>query len=275
MDNFSQKKLVKIQETEIEILLKIDEICRRHNIQYSLYAGTMLGAIRHKGFIPWDDDIDIAMLRSDYYRFIEIWEMEKPVGYILQNKEKDPKFTQSFTKIRKDHTTFLQYESERGIYHTGIFVDIFPMDRIPDNKIQKFLFFWHCYKYQLYTREFIPPKSNIIVKLIAKLHLSTSKNKIKQRREKLIKVITKYNFNKSYKLVEISTVPTMKHALPADLFDSFIDVEFNGFTFQSVKEYHTWLSSLYGDYMHLPPESERTWTHHPIILDFEHNYEEL
>ena len=123
--------LGKLQATQTEILSVIDRICREHGVSYSLYAGSLLGAVRHQGFIPWDDDLDICMERSEYDRFLAAWKESPPEGFILQNKENTPSFTQSFSKIRKEHSTFLQYDWEASKYHTGIFVDVFPMDRMP------------------------------------------------------------------------------------------------------------------------------------------------
>ena len=97
-------QLRRLQLMQLEILKVIDTICQKHQIAYSLYGGTLLGAIRHKGFIPWDDDLDICMSRTEYERFLRVWEEEKPQGYLIQNKENTPSFTQSFTKIRKEHT---------------------------------------------------------------------------------------------------------------------------------------------------------------------------
>ena len=144
--------LRKVQLTELEILKTVDKICRENNIKYSLCGGTLLGAVRHKGFIPWDDDIDIAMRRDDYNRFLSLWEQSHPDGYLLQNKSNTPNFSQTFSKIRKDKTTFLQFKNEAGMYHTGIFIDIFPFDRITNNWIKKKLFYFRCTKYLIYTR---------------------------------------------------------------------------------------------------------------------------
>lgn len=125
----------KVWETEQEILDVIDKICRDNNLRYSLAYGTLIGAVRHKGFIPWDDDIDLMMPREDYEKLLSVWESQAPKGYILQNSRTDPDFTQNFTKIRKDGTTFLQEESERTKnYHKGIFVDIFPETEWPQAK---------------------------------------------------------------------------------------------------------------------------------------------
>lgn len=271
-----EDKLRKLQLTQLEILEKIDKICCENNIQYSLYAGTLLGAGRHQGFIPWDDDLDICMSRENYERFLELWSQVKPEGYILQNKENTPGFTQSFTKIRKEHTTFLQYEWERGRYQTGIFIDIFPFDKMPAKKLQRILFCWHVMQYQLYTREFVPEKSNSLVKFVSKLLLGiNSKKSRKAKREKLIKKITKYNRDKKLEAVSVATIDDLKITFQNDIFDEYTTIQFEDKKYMCVKAWKHFLECKFGNYMQLPPESERQWKHHPIILDFEKAYEEL
>ena len=265
MDN----KLRKLQLTQTEMLDVVDAFCKEHNIPYSLYAGTLLGAVRHKGFIPWDDDLDICMSRNNYNKFIELWTQSKPDGFILQNKETDSEFTQSFTKIRKENTSFLQYEWERGKYHTGIFIDIFPIDRIPENKIKKRFFYWHTMQYQLLTREFIPPKSNIIVKTVSKILLwVTPKDKRSFKRKKLLEKIVQYNSNIKLGTVAIETMASMKKIYSKNMLDEYVFLTFEGRDFMCFKEWEHYLTNKFGDYMQLPPEEERSWRHHPIILDF-------
>lgn len=271
-----ESKLRRLQLTQLEILEVIDKICQENDIKYSLYAGTLLGAVRHQGFIPWDDDLDICMSREQYERFLELWTKVKPEGYILQNKENTPEFTQSFTKIRKEHTTFLQYDWEREKYHTGIFVDIFPVDRMPAKNIQRKLFYWHVMQYQLYTREFIPEKSNAIVRLVSKLLLNlSSKAKRKERREKLLEKITAYSNDKSLNTVFIETMNSVKLPYSAELVNSYTKLRFENKEYMCFKEWKHYLECKFGNYMQLPPETERQWKHHPIILDFEKSYEEL
>jgi len=269
-------QLRKLQLTQIGILKVIDQICRKHGIQYSLYAGTLLGAVRHQGFIPWDDDLDICMARDDYNRFIEIWDTVPHDGFILQNKENSPAFTQSFTKIRKDHTTFLQDEREIGLYHTGIFVDIFPVDRLPAGKLAQIQFYWNVMQYQLFTREFIPSKANGIVKLISELFLNAVPvGKREQKRKKLLAKITAHNNNPSLQAVSIETIESMKQHHSPYMFDEYVELSFDSEAFMCYAGWDNHLKVKYGDYMQLPPESERVWKHHPILIDFEHNYEEL
>lgn len=268
--------LKRLQETQIEILKVIDRFCTEKDIQYSLYAGTLLGAVRHKGFIPWDDDLDICMSRENYNKFIELWEKEAPRGYVIQNKDNSPRFTQSFTKIRKDHTTFLQDEAEVGAYHTGIFVDVFPVDRLPNGKINRLLFYWSGMKYQLFTREFVPPKANWIVKIVSYFMLiTTTPTKRVEKRKKLLKKLTAYDNDSSLIAVTTETLGAMKQHHRPDMLDNYIRLPFEDDEFMCFADWDNHLCVKYHDYMQLPPESERVWKHHPLIIDFEHNYEEL
>ena len=271
MDNI----LRQLQLTQLTILKVIDKFCRKREIRYSLYAGTLLGAVRHGGFIPWDDDLDICMGRSDYDRFVRAWNSDPPEGYILQNKENTPGFTQSFTKIRKDHTTFLQYDWERGRYHTGIFVDVFPIDRMPAGKLARAVFQWRCLNYQLLTREFIPPKGSSAERAISSLILHmTPETKRSAQRERLLRHIADLT-DPGLNTVSIETVNAIRTPLPADLLDGFIDLPFEDGEFQCFQNWEGYLKTEFGDYMTPPPENERVWRHHPMVLDFERNLEEF
>ena len=267
--------LRKLQLTQLEILCQIDSICRSEKISYSLYAGTLLGAVRHKGFIPWDDDLDICMERSEYNRFLSVWDRYPHEGYLIQNKENSPRFTQSFTKIRKEHTTFLQSEWEAKAFHTGVFVDIFPIDRIPDGKAARLVFQWDCLVYQLLTREFVPPKGSLFQKAVSAAILKAiPPQDRKKERERLLKQITKYT-DQSLHMVAIETLSTIRKPLPAKLMDDYTTLPFENGEFMCFSDWDEYLSIKYGDYMKLPPESDREWKHHPIVIDFEHDYEEL
>lgn len=270
-------QLRRLQLIQLEILKEIDGFCKEHEIKYSLYAGTLLGAVRHKGFIPWDDDLDICMFREEYNRFVELWHETEHKGYILQNKENSPNFSQSFTKIRKDHTTFLQMKDEIGRYHTGIFVDVFPIDRIPSGKIHRALFHWNCMNYQLLTREFAPTQNGVFFKMVSKiiLAITTDSSKRAQKRRRLLKRITANNNNSALETVAIETYASMRKPFAKDMLDSYTTIQFEDCEFMCFEGWDDYLKCEFKEYMELPPENEREWKHHPIIIDFEHNYDEL
>lgn len=268
--------LRQLQLVMLEILKVFDEFCRENDLRYSLYAGSLLGAVRHGGFIPWDDDIDVCMSRADYDEFLKLWEKKHPEGYVLQNKENSIYFDQSFSKIRKDHTTFLQDTWEIGNHHTGIFLDIFPIDRIPNGLIKRKIFIFDCMVYQLLTREFMPSKSSFPVKFIAFLVLKIiPENKRKNVRNRFLKKITKYNESEEFETVGIESIDTLKCSYSSDMLDKYIYLSFENEKFMCFANFDDNLRKLYGDYMSLPPESERSWRHHPLLIDFERNYDEI
>ena len=270
------KVLRQLQLTMLETLKVLDTFCRKHNIKYSLYAGTLLGAVRHQGFIPWDDDLDVCMSREEYDRFIALWEEEQPEGYILQNKENTPAYWQSFSKIRKDHTTFLQEEREAGKFHTGVFLDIFPLDRMPNGKLSRAIFKWRCMKYQLLTREFVPPKAGLVTRLGSAVILACTPKISRERiRRNILKKITRFNGRHDLDIAAIETMGSLRKTYAPDMPEAFVELPFEDGTYMCFAQWDDYLHREFGDYMQLPPEEERAWRHHPIVIDFEHNYEEL
>lgn len=273
--NAMREEMERVWATELEILDVIHKVCTEHGLRYSLAYGTLIGAVRHGGFIPWDDDIDLMMPREDYERLLAIWKTVAPEGYLLQNVRTAPDFTQSFTKIRKDHTAFVQDDSERGKkYHKGIFVDIFPGDRVPHGKMAKKIQYVACAVALLYYRGHSSGTDGVIGKIEALL-LRAPKEKYASRREFAEKVLRHWNGDETAQYVFASTIQSSRKFYPADLFENMQTIAFCGSHYRCVADTDAALRVEYGDYMQLPPEEERVWKHHPILIDFEHNYEEL
>lgn len=273
-----EQQLRQLQLTQLEILKAFDSFCKENNLKYSLFFGTLLGAVRHKGFIPWDDDLDVGMPREDYEKFLNLWEKSAySKKYILQNKNNSPLFTQTFTKIRKDHTTFIEIESEIGCYHHGIFIDVFPFDKAPNGFLKEKLYLWRAMKYLLFCREYVDHKSNPLIKLISNIILKTStgEKRIKTRK-KLYNQITKYqSYNDNFHYVHINTFSGMFFNYDKTLFDKTIYIDFEDESFTVIENWDYVLKTIYGDYMQLPPKEKQVLAHHPIVIDFEKNYEEI
>lgn len=268
--------LPKLWDAEQDILNVVHEFCEKHGLKYSLAYGTLIGAVRHSGFIPWDDDIDIMMPREDFDRLLSLWDIDAPEGYILETKELNKDIVNNHAKIRKNHTTFLQFESERKRnHHKGIFIDIFPVDRVAPGKVARAIQYAAFAVSILYCRGYISgagKKSNFIGNTLLRATPKKLYYPISSKAESLGK---RWNNQHQTMLMATCTMSSCRHYYPSDIFDHLIKMQFRGQEYYAFRDYDTVLRIEYNDYMQLPPEEERTWKHHPIILDFEHNYEEL
>lgn len=268
--------LHKLQNVLFEMLKLIDKICRDNDIKYSLSGGTLLGAIRHKGFIPWDDDVDIAMSRDQYEKFIDVWNRLKPEGYILQHKENTPNYTQAFAKIRKKNTTFIQFDWEKNRYNTGVFIDIFPLDRIPKGRLREKFFQVKAIVYIIYLRDNQLGTGNKLISLGSSIVYSLSTKRIRQNYcRKYIKQLKEYNENKSFKYICVDSFDSLKKLFTNTLCDDYVNIQFESGEFMCYKNWENYLTTMYGDYMSLPPVEDRVWKHHPLVLNFDYSFDEI
>ena len=149
-----------VQRVELDILIKVARLCEERGLTYFIESGTALGAVRHGGFIPWDDDIDIGMPRQDYEKFLDIAQKELGDEYFVQTRETDPNAPFSFAKVRKNGTTFIEWNKRNIKMHHGIYIDIFPYDGLPidglDEHIDK------CLKLnKLQFKKYIPDRVGV------------------------------------------------------------------------------------------------------------------
>ena len=251
-----KKTLKKLHETELEILEEIDKICKKHKIKYFLFAGSLLGAIRHKGFIPWDDDLDIGMFREDYEKFIDIAIEEIDDKYFVHCDKTDEHYWLPFLKIRKNKTTFDEkITNGKKVLHNGIFVDVFPLDPSGNtyiiNKLKASVI-RTCSDSILVKSGRISYKESrhpIINRMIMPISLKTIR-KIQYRFIRMSKRRDNYvDWLGVYKI--------KKEIFPYDYVKQLITVKFEGKDVKIFKEYDKVLTLLYGDYMTLPPKDER------------------
>ena len=130
--------LRQVQLKQLEIAKEIKKICDENEIKYFLDSGTLLGAVRHKSFIPWDDDLDIGMLRDDYEKFINIAPQKLSNNFILQTWKTDEEYANAFAKIRMKNTLYIESSTNGNNMNHGIFIDVFPYDTYPNKKYQRF-----------------------------------------------------------------------------------------------------------------------------------------
>ena len=266
-------RLEEIWKVELEILDEVDRVCTENGLRYSLAYGTLLGAVRHGGFIPWDDDIDIMMPREDYERMIQIWPTEAKEEFILQDDTMHDDYVNNYAKVRRDHTTFLQFEFEKQCsYHTGVFVDIFPGDRVAPTKITRAIQYCEFAINLLFNRGYTSGTGGLIG--LAERILLWMVPKKYQRRLSLAagKMSRRWNADHSAPFVFANTIGCSRLYYPSDLFEHLDRKEFQGKKYLTFQDADQMLRIEFGDYMQLPPEEERVWRHHPIVVNFDQNY---
>ena len=264
--------LYKVQKVELEILVEFDRICRKNGLKYSLAFGTLIGAVRHNGFIPWDDDIDIVMPRDDYEKLRSLWISESSPKYLIQDYREDIYYPNNFMKIRKDNTAYIQGKSEfKANYHTGIFIDIFPMDRLaPKGSKRKKQFFAFVLNL-LYSRGHKSGKKGVF-SLVESLLLLPPRKAYLALRKATENYYRRWNTDSSSQLISACTYDFCSMYFDHDLFDSIIELPFEGYNFFCTSKYDEFLRKCYGDYMKLPPENERVWKHNPQYISFDKNF---
>jgi lipopolysaccharide cholinephosphotransferase len=256
-----------VEETrsiQLEILSNLDRFCTEHDIRYFLSGGTLLGAIRHKGFIPWDDDIDLAMPRADYERFLA--EYSDPRFFVYSPKTSDPcRFP--FAKLC-DSTTMVFEGAYRKKSEFGLNIDIFPLDVAPDDDrvlqgtIGKSQFFQQLLKVKLTRPSKRLPLSMNIGVVVGRIVLAGVSTTAFAR--KIDRIASSWNDGKTTRMGCMVWGYRSREILDNAVFASSVPVEFENLVFPAPVGYHTYLSSLYGDYMQLPPEEKRV-THHDFV----------
>lgn len=270
MDNTELKKL---HDVGIQILNEVVRICEKYKITYYFTGGTLLGAIRHKGFIPWDDDIDIAMPRKDFEFFKKLCLTELKEEYLFQDSETENQFLFSFAKIRKKNTIFEEKITQTLTLNKGIFIDIFILDNAYSSEslgfkiqeksfeiIQKLIMmkifetkglFEFLQKERLKNNKFFLYASKVLLFLILKIINIRTLYKLRK------KIISHKKESEYY--INFGTPYDLKNdIIEKEVYSEPIKVFFEGKEYNAPKNWEVYLKKLYGNYMELPPEEKRT-----------------
>lgn len=262
-----ETQLRQVQLKAKEILEEAIKICEKHSLRYFMIGGTMLGAVRHNGFIPWDDDIDIALPRKDYDLFLKYAEEELPPPYkVLRNYGKHDCF---YAKIHNTETTFIE-SSTVGFpeYYKGVFIDVMPMDGMPSSEKERQKYCkkignlvkainWHRFNFK-YCKT-----------LKAKLCYLIPEKWLFKKWEKLIH---KYSFEDSEFTCSSWTHNPEKSVVSRELFDSSRNYLFEGIAVKGVENYDEYLTLQFRDWRQLPPEEQRINHSMTGIVDLGRSY---
>lgn len=265
--------LRKVQMVQLEIAKEIRRVCEENDIRYFLADGSFLGAVRHGGFIPWDDDLDIGMLRSDYEKFCRIAPEKLKPEYCLQTWYTEKNYGLPFGKVLKRNTVYLENKKSRRLQENGFYVDIFPYDYVPEDPFeQKQLAsrLLSVYRVKLMKSGYQPWMENdriIWKKRIGYLYyqlksLFARQQELAREYDTLAVAVLSSNM-----VCEQSALQRPDY-YERSCIEQLADYTFEGEVFKGPKDYHKYLTALYGDYMQLPPEDQRENRHQIVEIDF-------
>ena len=263
------EQLKKHQEVLFELLTVFDGICKKYAVPYQLFAGTALGAVREQGFIPWDDDLDVIMLREDYKRFLEIAPSELGESCFLQ-KEFSEHWPMFFSKLRKNGTACIErYVPKDELTHQGIYIDIFPCDNLSGCNIYKKLQFGLS---KLVIASSLGKRGYRTDSVSKKLAVGLSGF----FPQKLLRRIVQNDKHGDTEFVHCffgAASRYEKSVFPREYIEESILLPFESGVFPVSAHYDKLLTVLYGDYMTPTPEAERNIKVHAEIVDTESSYE--
>lgn len=259
----NQKTLREIQKIQLEMLIEVDRICRKCEIHYNIIAGTLLGAVRHKGYIPWDDDADVAMLRPEYEKFRNACKIELDKSrFYFQDDRNTRGYRWGYGKIRRKGTVFLREYQEHMPYKQGIFIDIFPLDNVSDSyllrAIQNFECF--CVRKVLWSKVGKVAEKNLLKRQMYRMLDKIPENKILRYYHGMINRSNR----KKTRMVRILMYPTPnnEYGYYCCWYENSQDIVFENRIFRGIRDYDSYLCFKFGNYMELPLMEERKV--HPV-----------
>lgn len=271
-----QEEIKALQSKSLEILLYFKKFCEEHNLLFYLCGGCCIGTIRHKGFIPWDDDIDVFMPREDYEKLSILWEkFADTERYSYCRTNADNNYHHTAASIRDNYTTFInRHSQEEDIIH-GVAIEIAPLDGYPDSKLKRLHQIIFAMIYSLFNAQRLPDNQGKIIRNISRIILSIVKSK--RIRYKIWsfaeKQMTKYKFRDCDYVTELVTgIRYMKLKYPKEVFEDAIYKEFEGHLLPIPKGYDLYLRMAFGNYMELPPIEDRVPKHNTVYINLNESY---
>jgi len=267
----------------LDLLVEFDRVCKKHNIQYFANGGTFLGAIRHKGFIPWDDDVDLMMTRENYNKLLAVAE-EFQHPYFLQNKYSDPCCRALCSKLRNSNTTAFEKEEVGTMikYNKGVFIDIFPLDCVPDDEAEKKQYLqdvWEAKqqlfslgkKLGIYAADNRQPQK-FVKETLYKLLSKRREHKVSLYKEKmrnLESVLDRYNHLKTKYFYIFSFDYVERNLKSKSFYNEIIEVPFEFIKIPVASRYDEALTETFGDWRKLV---KGTSYHSEIFFDTDKSY---
>lgn len=259
----TEQELHKVQEIQKELIAEVQRICKKHGIHFNMVGGTMLGAIRHRGYIPWDDDADIGFLRNEYEKFRIACRTDLDTKrFYLQDLRDTPGYRWGYGKLRRKGTEFIRLNQEYMPYEQGIFIDLMPFDNVPDHVVSRKLHFVKCFLLRklFWSEVGKNTEKNVVIRWIYRVLSKVPENVMVSAYQKFIDSTR----NRNTQLVRILTFPTPKgvYGYKREWYTKLKNYKFDNLRLPGAQDYDGYLTVKYGDYMTLPPREKRKV--HPI-----------
>lgn len=276
MMDYSVEEIRKIQQKSLEMALYFKKICEENHLMFYFCGGCCIGSIRHKGFIPWDDDVDVFMPRKDYEKLRRIWKRRADTEhYTMEDSNEYHNDRNLFLNIRDNTTTFIRpYQTDLDISH-GLILDVLPIDGCPDGRFRRAFQLMWATVYSVYRSQRIPENHGRLMNMLGKLALSiVPSGKIRYHIWHFAeKQMTKYRMEDCRYVTELCAGPHyMKNRYPRKAFEKAVYKEFEGHMMPVPQGYDEYLKIAFGDYMKLPPEEKRVAHHDVVLCDLDHSY---
>ena len=256
-------ELDELKQIERDMVQKIDEVCRKNGIHYYMVGGTLLGAIRHKGFIPWDDDIDIAMPRRDFEAFFHLMN-EACTNYEVQFYDNVEDYGYASPKVVDKRTVLIDYKQGMGREESSVFVDVFLYDGMGNNRLEAYLryTFLKCFKKMVFLSKRNFKMESILKSAVFFVPCAICKAIGVTRLNRLYNILcSKHDFYNSRYVACVAGRYGKREVFLRDVFQETVPLQFENLTLQAPKAYQTYLSSIYGDYMTMPPKEKQVSNH--------------
>ena len=259
----SEEELKRIQAVQQELIQEVERICRKCGIHFSMVGGTMLGAIRHKGYIPWDDDADIGFLRSEYEKFRKACRTElNHEKYYMQDLRDTEGYRWGYGKLRRKGTEFVRLNQEFMPYEQGISIDLMPFDNVPDGWLSKRIHFFQCFLYRklFWSRVGSQTEENFWKRMLYKAMQFVPMKCIIRSYQQFIDS----GQRKKTRLVRILTFPTPKgvYGYERKWYTHLSRYRFGKMMLPGARDYDCYLRVKYGNYIEMPPVEKRKT--HPV-----------
>lgn len=262
--------LNRLHAAMLEIYQEIARICDRHNLAYFVVGGTLLGAVVHKGYIPWDDDLDIAMPRDDYDRFINEYSRELSPRFFLHHTTTDDNYWIPFAKVRMNNTVFLEEKRKNVKAHAGIYVDVFPFDYAPECNSKQAQRKWRRMTWinnYIYSKVTGRPQKSRSAKLLNPLYSLWSIKKLSLHRDKLMR---SFDHGERRYYVDLAGGRALDNSyFPVDKILPLQELPFGKTTVKAPADPNYYLLQLYTERYKIIPPPEQQITHEPVMIRFE------